>query len=133
MTGLSEKDLEDLEARLRRRREELRWAIHRALVESEREDYVKLAGAVHDAAEESVADLIEGLNHSILNREVEALRDIEAALERLREGHYGVCIDCGEEIAVERLRAYPTAKRCFACQTRHETEKRGGRDATPSL
>lgn len=133
MSSLTGKDLEELEARLKQRREELRWAVHNALVESEREDYVELAEAVHDSAEESVADLIEGMNHFLLNREVEELRDIEAALERIRDGTYGMCIDCSDEIAIERLRAHPTAKRCFTCQTRHETEKRGGRDATPSL
>lgn len=133
MAGLSENELKELEQKLRQRREDLRWAIHSALVESEREDYVKLAGAVHDAAEESVADLLEGMNHFLLNREVEQLRDIEAALERMSEGSYGVCIDCGEDIAVERLRAYPTAKRCFTCQAHHEAAQRGGLDTTPSL
>lgn len=133
MASLSEKELEELERRLRQRREDLRWAVHSALVESEREDYVQLAGAVHDAAEESVADLLESMNHFLLNREVEQLRDIEAALERIRDGSYGVCIDCGDAIAPQRLRAYPTAKRCFTCQTRYETALRGGRDATPSL
>ena len=35
-------------------------------------------------------------------------------------GRYGVCIDCGTAIDFKRLEAYPTAKRCIACQQRRE-------------
>jgi RNA polymerase-binding transcription factor DksA len=133
MPPLNKQELESFEGRLGKRREELRWIIHDALVESKREDFLELAGAVHDAGEESVADLLEGVSHAILNREVEELIDTEAAMRRIQIGSYGVCIDCGDEIARERLNAYPTAKRCLACQNRRETEKRGGPDITPSL
>lgn len=133
MPTLNRQELEAFEGRLGKRREELRWLIHDALVESRRDDFLELAGAVHDAGDESVADLLEGLSHATLNREVEELADTEAALARIQKGGYGVCIDCGDEIVRERLNAYPTAKRCIVCQTRRETEKRGGRDATPSL
>jgi RNA polymerase-binding transcription factor DksA len=133
MPPLNTQELETFEGRLGKRREELRWIIHDALIESKREDFRELAGAVHDAGEESVADLLEGINQTILNREVEELIDVEAALRRISIGSYGVCIDCGDEIDRERLNAYPTAKRCVACQNRRESEKRGGPDITPSL
>ena len=49
----------------------------------------------------------------------EVLAD-EAAHERLKQATYGICIDCDEEIAYERLSAYPTAKRCVRCQQQRE-------------
>ncbi len=130
---LSDKDIARLREQLSQRREALRWLIHDTLLESKREDFVDLAGQVHDAAEESFADLLVGVNLAHLDREVAELADIEAALERMREGSYGECVDCGADIALARLEAYPTAKRCQPCQSRHENGTRGGRDVTPSL
>lgn len=40
------------------------------------------------------------------------LAEIDAALERLSAGSYGVCEACGEPISAERLAARPTASRC---------------------
>ena len=48
------------------------------------------------------------------------LNAIDAALQRLHDGNYGVCIDCDDEIGYERLQAYPTAKRCHDCQEVYE-------------
>ncbi|MGX6566661.1 TraR/DksA C4-type zinc finger protein [Cupriavidus necator] len=48
------------------------------------------------------------------------LADIDAARARMQHGQYGACIDCGEPIPFSRLQAYPTAKRCTACQSRRE-------------
>jgi DnaK suppressor protein len=52
-----------------------------------------------------------------LDRAARELALIDAAMERLVEGSYGVCVDCGETIQPERLAAYPEAARCAACQT----------------
>jgi RNA polymerase-binding transcription factor DksA len=41
--------------------------------------------------------------------------ELDAALDRLEEGQYGVCAACGQPIAVERLAARPSATRCVAC------------------
>lgn len=133
MASLTEPDVQRFQQLLAKRREELRWLVHDALIESKRNDYIELAGAVHDAGEEAVANLLSEMDLSQLGREVEELGDVEAALERIRDGTFGKCTDCGDAIDRERLAAYPTAKRCIACQTRRETAKRGGRDATPSL
>jgi DnaK suppressor protein len=40
---------------------------------------------------------------------------IETALRRLREGEYGYCLTCGEEIGEARLRHNPAAARCVGC------------------
>lgn len=133
MAKLTPDDIEHFERRLRQRREQLRWSIHDALVRTDRENFSQIIGRVRDAGEESVADLVATTNLSMLDREVNELRDVEAALDRIREGAYGQCQDCGGEIARERLEAYPTAKRCVECQRRHESSRFGGRDQTPSL
>ncbi len=43
-------------------------------------------------------------------------RDVEAALTRLEDGAYGVCLACEEEIPAKRLKAIPYAKYCVGCQ-----------------
>jgi DnaK suppressor protein len=47
---------------------------------------------------------------------------IDAALERLNEGVWGRCTDCGEDIAPARLQAAPEAARCIGCQTHFEAQ-----------
>jgi RNA polymerase-binding protein DksA len=43
------------------------------------------------------------------------LKKLEAALQRIEEGTYGVCEVCGQAIEPERLAALPTATLCIAC------------------
>jgi RNA polymerase-binding transcription factor len=45
-----------------------------------------------------------------------ALRDIDAALRRIRRGNYGRCPTCGDALSVERLRAVPMTSHCERCQ-----------------
>lgn len=49
---------------------------------------------------------------------------VESALQRFREGHYGLCEECGDEIPLERLKAMPTAKLCVDCQRELELASR---------
>jgi RNA polymerase-binding protein DksA len=133
MAALTPADIDHFEQRLRQRREELRWSIHDSLVRTDNENFTEIIGRVRDAGEESVAELVATTNLTMLDRDVDELRDVEAALQRIRDGVYGQCQDCGGEITKERLEAYPTAKRCVECQRRHELARFGGRDQTPSL
>jgi RNA polymerase-binding protein DksA len=43
------------------------------------------------------------------------LKEILEALQRIENGNYGKCENCDAEIPVERLRAYPAAKKCTNC------------------
>lgn len=49
------------------------------------------------------------------------LREIEEALERLREGTYGTCQDCGMPVSRKRLEAIPWARYCVSCQERRQS------------
>jgi DnaK suppressor protein len=51
-----------------------------------------------------------------LSRNASLIRDLRAALKRVDEGAYGVCIDCEEPIAPKRLAAVPWTPRCLSCQ-----------------
>ena len=52
------------------------------------------------------------------------LQDIEKAQLGLSDGRYGVCVDCGKDIARARLLAQPIAIRCTACQAAREARDR---------
>ena len=43
------------------------------------------------------------------------LRRIDAALQRLADGEYGACIECGDDIPAKRLQIDPTVTRCVDC------------------
>ena len=53
-------------------------------------------------------------------RESDELNQVQAALDRMAAGTYGVCIDCGTDIPLARLQAAPATKRCMACQAMSE-------------
>ena len=60
----------------------------------------------------------------IRDRERKLLSKIEEALERVAEGEFGVCEDCGEEIGLKRLEARPVTTLCIDCKTIQETKER---------
>ncbi len=60
-----------------------------------------------------------------LDRESQLLRSVRAALARIGEGTFGVCLHCEEDISPKRLNAVPWAGYCIQCQEiadRHQDE-----------
>src|SRR5204862_5760505 len=82
--------------------------------------YAEHAGPAPDAGDESVATLFADLEQADVTRDLEEFRALEAARERIKDGAYGICVDCGSDIGFERLKAFPGAARCIQCQERHE-------------
>jgi DnaK suppressor protein len=66
-------------------------------------------------------------------RDKKKLHAIEDALEKIREGTYGVCEECGDEIGGGRLKVMPLAKSCVTCQSRLEKENAHQRIAEEKL
>jgi RNA polymerase-binding protein DksA len=63
------------------------------------------------AQEERTARLFARLD----NRAKRQIEEIDGALQRLAEGRYGTCADCGETIPLARLRALPATRSCVEC------------------
>ena len=99
---------------------QLREEISHELLTSDKQQYIDLAGEVHDLGEASLADLLVDLQLASIHRHVQEIRDIDAALLRIASGEFGRCTDCGISIKLERLKAYLTAKRCRPCQVKFE-------------
>lgn len=120
---LTQHDLNAFKGLLERRFLTVRDEIRQMLLQSDAQSHVELAGRVPDFENSALADLLVDVSLADVGRHVGEIRDIDAALLRIAQGGYGVCIDCEEDIDVQRLRAYPTAKRCLACQVAHERRR----------
>ena len=56
----------------------------------------------------------------IRDRESKLIRKIHAALNRIKDGTFGICESCGEEIAIKRLKARPVTSQCIECKSKEE-------------
>ena len=111
--------MQNLRAILVRRRDALRSALagDLSLLKELRSES---PGDVIDAAYDSVQDEISSQLAEVESRE---LAHIENALERMKEGTYGLCEVCNRKIPLERLDALPYATMCIECQ--RELERSG--------
>lgn len=129
---LDRTQLADIRKLLEGRRFELIEEIREEMANSENQQYVELIGrTAADSGDAAVGDMLADLNLDILDRHVQQLREIDAARVRLDEGSYGVCVECGENIAFARLLASPVALRCYDCQQKRE--KTHAHPAAPRL
>lgn len=117
---LTRKQLEEFEGLLRQRRRQLVTELLEDVARARDESFADVAGQVTDPGDEAIADLLSDLDNAEVARDMRTVRDLEAAIARIVDASYGICADCGDDIGLQRLRAYPTALRCIKCQEVHE-------------
>src|SRR5271165_421430 len=113
---MEKKKLEVFKKRLEERQRELRETVNRTTHDG-READLESAQDIADRAANSYNK--EFLFHQS-NNERQLLQMVEAALDRMREGTFGECISCGEEINAKRLEAVPWTRHCIGCQEKLE-------------
>jgi DnaK suppressor protein len=131
MEHLTKKQINDLEQRMRARQRQLIDEVRERRDQAASDAEAEPTGAVGDAGDESVARMITDLGIQETGRDIEELRDIDAALARMEDGSYGICETCGGEIDQRRLEAQPIASRCITCQSQYE--KTYAHKGTPTL
>ncbi len=80
-----------------------------------------------DIGDLSQLDFDENIDYTLLNMQIERLREVEDALDRLEEGTYGLCEECGAAINLERLKILPFTTHCVQCQERREKMGQGSK------
>jgi DnaK suppressor protein len=118
--ALDSRTRDSLREALHARALQLREEIRQALVKSDSERFLQIAHEVRDLEDESFADLMVDVGLAEIDRDLEELRAIDAALLRIADGSYGVCEVCDRPIDLPRLEAAPEACRCIDCQTLYE-------------
>ena len=86
---------------------------------------------VKDPEEQSVNDFVRDVELALIEMTSETLGQIDEAMHRLEAGTYGVCANCGAEIAEARLKAVPFATLCRACQEAQESLQAEQREVRP--
>ncbi len=77
-----------------------------------------------DPTDRASAESDRSFELRIRDRERKLLNKIKEAIERIDNGSYGICDDCGDDIAKERLEARPVTTYCIDCKTRQEQEEK---------
>lgn len=68
-----------------------------------------------------------------LDRDSALLRNVRAALVRVEDGAYGVCLHCEEDISQKRLNAVPWAGYCITCQEMADRNVANGHEAMDDM
>ncbi|HEU4853206.1 MAG TPA: TraR/DksA family transcriptional regulator [Telluria sp.] len=119
---LTQEETRQLEATLREERKVLLDALDERLHQGDDPDEMSLKNNIQDGAPDDrpSASMLNDEAIAEVSLELRELRAVEAALERIAQGSYGICANCSSPIGVERMRAQPAAALCIACQTESE-------------
>ena len=113
---MNAKETKKFKEQLLHLKEEL-LSLVRATTENEKEyPSSEVGDSIDQAADSSARELLFELNDSERHR----LEDIDRALQKIEQGRFGVCENCGEKISKKRLQAVPYARFCINCKARME-------------
>ena len=120
---LSQTQLSELEQALNKRELELNDVVDR-LRQNLAAPAMGNGPEVRDVGEDGQVRMASTQDITQLDRMEREIDEVSAARRRIREGVYGLCEDCEEEIPYLRLRAVPTARFCLVHEQKRE--RRGG-------
>jgi DnaK suppressor protein len=120
MAELTDAQLRDLRNRLDRREAELLEDVRAKGPQAAPPPSREPRNHVEDFGEQGEQRIREAVAQAEQERDVDELRQIAAAKERMARREYGDCVDCGADIPLARLQARPAAPRCIPCQERYE-------------
>lgn len=113
---MDKKKLEYFKKRLETRQQELR----RMVTRTEQDGRTVDEGSAQDVADKAANSYNKEFLFHQSNNDRQLLQMVDTALTRMREGSFGECISCGEEINAKRLEAVPWTRHCIECQEKLE-------------
>jgi DnaK suppressor protein len=113
---MDKKRLEYYKKKLETKREELL----RQMSQAEQEAQAADGDPTQDIADKAANSYTKEFLFSQSNNERTILALVDDALVRVRNGGFGLCVNCQEEIQQKRMEAVPWARHCIACQEKQE-------------
>src|SRR6059058_511665 len=113
---MDKKKLEAFKKRLETRQQELRRTVTRNQADGRSAD----EDTAQDIADRAASSYTKEFLFAQSNNDRQLLAMVESALQRIREGEFGECVNCGNEINPKRLEAVPWTRYCIACQEKLE-------------
>jgi DnaK suppressor protein len=109
------------------------------ILEANQAELAQLVGKREGIAIEKSPDAFDEVQHSTerelairnLDRESSLLRNVRAALRRIDDGTFGVCLHCEEDISPKRLAAVPWTAFCIRCQEIADRKQTGDESESP--
>ncbi len=113
----------------------------KAILEAKHAELAQVLRNREGIAIEKSADALDEVQHASerelairnLDRESNLLRNVRAALRRIDEGMFGVCLHCEEDISPKRLSAVPWTSYCIQCQEESDRNQIEGNEAFDDL
>ncbi len=113
---MDKKKLETFKKKLEERQQMLRKTVSR----TEEDGRIADQDAAQDIADRAASSYTKEFLFSQSNNDRQLLQMVETALQRIREGSFGECVSCGNEINPKRLEAVPWTRYCIECQEKLE-------------
>ncbi|MCX7952040.1 MAG: TraR/DksA family transcriptional regulator [Deltaproteobacteria bacterium] len=121
MKHLKKKELQELENLLLQEKQKVILHLRKLSASQEILDANPNAG---DSADVANIEITQNNLTKIGSREINLLKKIEDALDRMRDGSYGLCEECGEPIPFKRLLVRPVATLCIECKSQQELREK---------
>ena len=114
---------------------------YKTILETRKAELEKVVRNRDGIAIEKSPDALDEVQHAAerelairnLDRESNLLRNVRAALRRIDEGTFGVCVHCEEDISPKRLAAVPWTPYCIQCQEMADRSQEEGSEAFDEL
>jgi RNA polymerase-binding transcription factor len=113
---MDKKKLDTFKKRLEERQQTLRKTVSR----TEEDGRIADQDSAQDIADRAASSYTKEFLFSQSNNDRQLLQMVETALQRIREGSFGECVSCGNEINAKRLEAVPWTRYCIECQEKLE-------------
>lgn len=120
-TGLDKKSLERFKRILLNEREQIIGEVKQIYESSQEVGQDGIQDICDEAANLYNKQILLSLNENERMR----LQEVDEALDRIENGTYGICEECGGPIGLKRLEVRPIAKYCVPCKTKMEKGKIG--------
>ena len=87
------------------------------------EDMTESGEVYADPADRATAESDRAFTLRLRDRERKLIKKIQKAINRIEDGEFGICLECGDDIAIPRLKARPMTTLCINCKSKQEEDE----------